>query len=772
MEDSYTVHRRRKAAARRRQKTPEPSSRSSSIDLLTEEEAGDVDMEKDEEEEQRRLKMERMVEDTERMEERAEVVVPQPAKVRAMSPAVRRSEQKSEFEVKEKLPRRSASPLRAPEPGNSNNGSNKRPNDRENVELRRRMGSPDTARISSARHLSPTSASSDPYDDDLSDSRSGGVRRRASSRHRYSDEDETDEQPRAVQHRRSPMKKQIIPISDNRLMEDVARAKRAYSHRERSYEYEYEDDDEDYAPRRGRQREAGASSSALRRRKPSVLHTDQEKEDIGKSLTTPKSSWWSWIPFFGSRKQKVQDLIEEDKKKIKEEKLPAPPVEKSKQIEQVISNEPEKVTIRDFFRSLIFVTAEFRAFCQQNPREVAILVELRNLCIVETIITLILCGLGGFAFRFTEGAFESFYKCGVKRVKRDFLDSLWNFSHNMKEDDWKSLARSKLKAFEEQLHAANEAGVSSYSGMKNWSFLNSVVYSLTVVTTIGYGHISPSTSTGRALTIVYAIFGIPMFLIVLADFGKLFTRGIKFLWAFVRRLYYTGSCRKVRRTVHMQEMMKGVQLVYDWSTSFRRPSQMTDEEIVEMERHRQQQQQQQQQQHPHHTSLSVDGNTPQQTPESPSTPDMSAFEIDDEFNLPISVAITILVLYIIIGAVIFNIFEDWTFFESFYFVFISMSTIGFGDFVPQDPLYMMLSIVYLIFGLALTSMCINVVQVKLADQFKQASQKIGLAIGVHVAEEEGALKPVPPERVEIAEVHGAAPKERVAPKAKPEEADL
>lgn len=43
-----------------------------------------------------------------------------------------------------------------------------------------------------------------------------------------------------------------------------------------------------------------------------------------------------------------------------------------------------------------------------------------------------------------------------------------------------------------------------------------------------------------------------MFLIILADFGKLFTRGIKFLWAFVRRVYYTGSCRKVRRTVPVQ----------------------------------------------------------------------------------------------------------------------------------------------------------------------------------------------------------------------------
>jgi potassium channel subfamily K member 18 len=70
----------------------------------------------------------------------------------------------------------------------------------------------------------------------------------------------------------------------------------------------------------------------------------------------------------------------------------------------------------------------------------------------------------------------------------------------------------------------------------------------------GYGHIAPKTTYGRAATIVYAIIGIPLFLIVLADFGKLFTRIIKFFWSFIRRFYYTRSCRKVRRTVPMQVM--------------------------------------------------------------------------------------------------------------------------------------------------------------------------------------------------------------------------
>lgn len=58
----------------------------------------------------------------------------------------------------------------------------------------------------------------------------------------------------------------------------------------------------------------------------------------------------------------------------------------------------------------------------------------------------------------------------------------------------------------------------------------------------------PTTTTGRALTIVYALIGIPLFLIILTDFGKLFTRVIKFVWAFVRRLYYTGTCKKARKT--------------------------------------------------------------------------------------------------------------------------------------------------------------------------------------------------------------------------------
>lgn len=174
----------------------------------------------------------------------------------------------------------------------------------------------------------------------------------------------------------------------------------------------------------------------------------------------------------------------------------------------------------------------------------------------------------------------------------------------------------------------------------------------------GYGHISPSTDTGRIITIIYAIIGIPIFLILLADFGKLFTRCIKFLWAFVRRLYYTGSCRSVRKTAQVQDMMRGFNVMYDM---VRRPSQMPPDANLEAQSSR---------------TIGQANRTP--TSEAPQTPIPENFEIDDDFNLPISVALTILIGYMLFGATLYYIWEPWSFFESFYFVFISISTIGLG----------------------------------------------------------------------------------------------
>ncbi|XP_012153380.2 uncharacterized protein LOC100881627 isoform X1 [Megachile rotundata] len=832
MEDSYAVHRRRKAAARRREKTPDPSSRNQQLVETSEDE-----------EEARRARMEKMADEAEQMEQQEkEKKMKQEEQQRESeekslkSEASRKSEEKASplkelrarendaeqettRSVKKETPTRvievityqdaipkskevdadtepSAEPRkverrlkkksreRAERQGQSSDSSDldEKPRRTKSPEgsktrtkktAKRVAADPDTAKKDTVERP-PREKRSIKKPEELEDQ---SRERRRSIRH--SQTDDTDEAPKmkksesfpkqnleepVMRRSASDIKKQIIPLSNDSLIQDFAKAQREYLKREQSIlDADVLDVFED------------AQETVLRRRRFSVPSKSEEEEET-KSEEKPKGpekkSWFSWLPFFRKKKED------------KEPEVKAETPKETKYTELLLGS--EKVTFMDFLRALKDVVSEFKAFVAQNPKEVQIVKGLHNRCMSELMLVIIYCGLGAFVFRFTEGAFETFYKCGVKRVKRDFLDSLWNYSHNMREDDWKSMARRKLMEFEEQLHTAHEAGMHSYSGQRSWSFLNAVVYCLTVITTIGYGHISPSTNTGRAITIVYAIFGIPMFLIILADFGKLFTRGIKFLWAFVRRLYYTGSCKKVRRTVPVQvnppffiyklksyrlistnnycrpqEVMKGVQLVYDLAT-FKRPSQINPQDIEEIQKQAQQSQ----------TVLNLDGNVP----DTPGTPAMSAFAIDDEFNLPISVAIFILLGYIFIGATLFCLSEGWGFFESFYFVFISMSTIGFGDYVPKHPIYMMCSIIYLVFGLALTSMCINVVQVMLSDSFRQASQKIGATIGFAIAEEDRSVNPAVPPPVEVADIHTSVKDsnsdEKIAPKAKQEDVDL
>ena len=50
----------------------------------------------------------------------------------------------------------------------------------------------------------------------------------------------------------------------------------------------------------------------------------------------------------------------------------------------------------------------------------------------------------------------------------------------------------------------------------NWTFESAIVFSFTIVTTIGYGTFTPTTGLGRIFLVVYALIGIPIAGIALA----------------------------------------------------------------------------------------------------------------------------------------------------------------------------------------------------------------------------------------------------------------
>lgn len=57
-----------------------------------------------------------------------------------------------------------------------------------------------------------------------------------------------------------------------------------------------------------------------------------------------------------------------------------------------------------------------------------------------------------------------------------------------------------------------------------WTFTGAFLYSLTVITTIGYGNTAAKTYFGKALTILFAIIGIPLMLLFLTNIGDVMAK--------------------------------------------------------------------------------------------------------------------------------------------------------------------------------------------------------------------------------------------------------
>lgn len=103
-----------------------------------------------------------------------------------------------------------------------------------------------------------------------------------------------------------------------------------------------------------------------------------------------------------------------------------------------------------------------------------------------------------------------------------------------------------------------------------------------------------------------------------------------------------------------------------------------------------------------------------------------------EQQVPISLVLLILICYICLGTVIFAFWENWSLVDGAYFCFVTLATIGYGDFLPErtfkgPEVQLFACCAYLLLGLVLVAMSFNILETQLMWKCKRIAIRLKLA---------------------------------------------
>ncbi|XP_072026995.1 potassium channel subfamily K member 18-like isoform X2 [Amphiura filiformis] len=257
------------------------------------------------------------------------------------------------------------------------------------------------------------------------------------------------------------------------------------------------------------------------------------------------------------------------------------------------------------------------------------------------------------------------------------------------------------------------------NGTTRWTFWSSVFFSATVISTIGYGNIAPVTTAGRAFCMVYAVFGIALLLLVLASLGTLLARGATLAYRalHLRVMIAKGQeqIKKARRKASLAMVLRDKEdKTPERQSSCEELPQKTNEDIWSDDKNMQ--------------VVNMRDNEDELERQKFEEEEEEEDEEEDDIKIPVLGVFMFALLYICLLAAILIRWEEWEYFEAFYFSFITLTTIGFGDIVPEHQKNLLGLFFFIFFGMAIMSMCIALAQDAIMKKVAWASRKIGVAI--------------------------------------------
>ncbi|KAK6328754.1 hypothetical protein J4Q44_G00007320 [Coregonus suidteri] len=266
----------------------------------------------------------------------------------------------------------------------------------------------------------------------------------------------------------------------------------------------------------------------------------------------------------------------------------------------------------------------------------------------------------------------------------------------------------------------------------------------TIAKQLGYGEIYPVTLNGKVVCILYALVGIPLMLLVITDVGDLLAVLLSRAYIHLHTLFcrlrqywswspshhtekpgdggqgglqdrtYTFSHEVVvREPMEIQQVLHSQQSVKRKSNQLLNNTEIFDRIIVRENFNRQ---------GPLVRRLSC----PELDRMPPLPKDFAIWDFTgigdsmDKLNVPLLLILVVVFAYILFGGLILPLWEiEFDTFDAYYFCFITLTTIGFGDIVPKHPMYFMLTFAFIITGMAIMSMAFKLGQSRIISCYRQ-----------------------------------------------------
>lgn len=245
------------------------------------------------------------------------------------------------------------------------------------------------------------------------------------------------------------------------------------------------------------------------------------------------------------------------------------------------------------------------------------------------------------------------------------------------------------------------AAAAVYSRIEGWDFLDAVYWTDVTILTIGFGDYEPKTHLGRGLLFPMAIGGILFVGLIIAS---------------IRTLVLERGTKKV--TVRMVEKVREQVLknldTRQGSVKFRlfRKSRIRKNVSSELDRRER------------------DFNIMR---------DVQKKAANNNRMIALSISAGIWMVLWLVGAVVFwqaeQGYADWTYFESLYFTYVSLLTIGYGDFYPQNNSAKPAFVLWSLIALPTLTVLIGAI----GDSISEGVGTLTLWIGEHLPQRKGTI---------------------------------